>query len=483
MSTPSDVHTSFVTKCLSVITNGEHLLPLFLQAGINSRSKLVAAGADDASLLGLHELLTRQGKVGMVNWAQSMPTPAVGMRQLRIMIEEAQMLRHAESQAMGALVSLPLGTGAGVAMGAAAGATGVAATVPSADDQALRTAAVGLYDTAETVFNTKFEADARVKYLLVGKTAKGIRDNSHASFGLGEFALNISTTSGKGDTYTVFGQTWVSQDGQAKTVSVTTPADLFRQMERRVQVDAVTGAFDVIEHAKTKGVAPPTGADIMPESTVLYVKHNAATGALTAHKMVCYATIAGQTVQVEAMKRFCEQHPHVPISMCVGVIDAGVQRAIANLKMRGATADAAVHIACKKSPELYSLSLVTGAVPDDPAKKQRTESTSEEQLLAVAHTFEIDATEMPLMLELFGAEVVLSFDLICNAVQILADMLNVKAFPYEPATNDAAATRLEMMLEVASEKGLLGGLAAAPKSKPRTTLKWLEKAAISKGTE
>ena len=99
-----------------------------------------------------------------------------------------------------------------------------------------------------------------------------------------------------------------------------------------------------------------------------------------------------------------------------------------------------------------------------------------------ADKFEIDAAELPLMLRLFGAEAVLSYDLICNAVQIVADMLNVKAFPYEPATKDTAAARLETMLEVASEKGLLGDLAAVPKSKPRTTLKWLEKVVISKGT-
>ena len=128
----------------------------------------------------------------------------------------------------------------------------------------------------------------------------------------------------------------------------------------------------------------------MPESTVFYVKHDAATGAITAHKMVCYATIAGQTVQVDAMKRFLEQHPHVPISKCVSVIDAGVQRAIVNLKMRGATADAAVHIACKKSPELYSLSLVSGAgLGDKEADGDKTarldkrkERTGDEQLAA-----------------------------------------------------------------------------------------------------
>ena len=108
-------------------------------------------------------------------------------------------------------------------------------------------------------------------------------------------------------------------------------------------------------------MARPSGTNVLDSSTVRYVKKDAATGALSAHEMACYATPKGQAVQIEAMQNFRERHPHVSLAKVVSVIDAGVQRHIANLRMRGATADAAALQACKKSPELYALSLVEGA--------------------------------------------------------------------------------------------------------------------------
>ena len=46
------------------------------------------------------------------------------------------------------------------------------------------------------------------------------------------------------------------------------------------------------------------------------------------------------------------------VSKCVSVVDAGVEKCIANHLLRGKTLDKAVFMACKQSPELYAHSLV-----------------------------------------------------------------------------------------------------------------------------
>ena len=381
MATVSDVQRDYLVHALSSISRGSKLYDLFAKAGIASLNSLVAVHAsfghgkiDARGLAALHSKLAAVGKVGAVEWTKSFPTSAASEADLRKIVQAAQALWQKETAAVAA-IALP-----SAAPSTGPGAGGTAATGTSAasgdDKAALRTEAAALFTKAEEVHGLVFEATDRVKYELVGKAARGKREGAPLVMPLAEHALNLATATSKEETYVAFGQSWVSKDGHDKVIKIGSDADLYRQMARREQLEVVSGAFDVLDAAARRGVAPPSGANVMATSTVRYVVENPTTKVLTARQMVCDATPAGQRVQTERMMQFREQHPHVPIAKVVSIIDAGVQRRIANLKMRGATSDAAVDMACKKSPELYAVSLVEGAAAEgEEEAAQTTERT------------------------------------------------------------------------------------------------------------
>ena len=361
----STMRTDYLAKALSVVTNGEQLLPLFQAARITSITSLLAKHASFASnavdtdaLQILHQILAAKGMVGSVDWKASFKTKKAGANCLRSIVLEAQNQRIAEQAEMAAIASAP--HAASVASAGATTAPAALAVPPTDTAAQQRIQAAALFVSAEKVFNTLYEADRRAKYEQVAKCHKGMMEASPFSQPLGEYTTNLSISTSTTESYTIFGQEWISREGAPRAATIGTDAELYRQMSLRAQTEVVAGCYDVLGNASDKGIAAPTGNKISAESTVLYVDTDAA-GKMHACKMACNATPKGQAIQIEMMQVFRERHPHIPLAKVVSCIDAGIQREIANCKMRGFTADAAVDHACKKCPELYAVSLVEGA--------------------------------------------------------------------------------------------------------------------------
>ena len=364
--TRADVRNEHLALALGAATttgDGSFLLPLVtpvvkhIGALLAWHPSFIDSGTpDDTALDGLHNAIVKAGITsGGYNWGVIAKKPAKGRHYLRQIVVYARTIIASEGAALAKLLA--------TATPAAVTATTAPPPAP-ADSAALRAMAGALYTEAEDVHKTTYAADERVKYEMVAKINRGNREGTPVGFALGEYTPNLTVTSTKDETYTVLGETYVKKDGHAKAVTITSDSALERQMNRRMQAEVVAGCYDVDAAAVTKGCPPPTGDCVRAQSAINYVHQDPATGNLTVKSTKLYASPQGQLVQITAMREFRERYPHVSAPKCANIIDVGVQRDIANLKMRGYTADAAVWFACKKSPENYSLSLVEGAGSD-----------------------------------------------------------------------------------------------------------------------
>ena len=338
---------------------GELFLPRFAKIGIGHVSALLGThpslhdGAiDDADLKKLHDALLSTNGVASIKtpqWPASTPNT---FPFLRIMVLAARKMQDQEAAALTGAV------GATAAMPAA-----TATTTAASDKAALESKGGQLFTAAEMVHHpVEYAADARVSYEMVAKLHRANVTNTPIAFALAEFTLQLKLNKSQAESYEHLGKTYTVQDEAAKVAKIDTDGDLWRMMERRKQAETVAGCFDVVENAKDKGVSPPAANLQEARSKVHYVSTDAS-GAKVPAEMDCYATNAVQEIQIARMREFREQHPHVSVEKCVSVIDAGIQKHIANSKLKGYTGDAATMIACTKCPELYSVSLVAGHTP------------------------------------------------------------------------------------------------------------------------
>jgi hypothetical protein len=123
-------------------------------------------------------------------------------------------------------------------------------------------------------------------------------------------------------------------------------------MKRRAEAKAVAGCFDVDAAAKARGEKPPAGEQVRPGSNLRFVAE-LPSGGHQAKQMNCYATPEGQLLELTAMQDLRRMQPDLSLTVLVAV-DERVEQHIADLQAKGYTLDAAVYVACCKSPELYA---------------------------------------------------------------------------------------------------------------------------------
>ena len=357
------VQTPF-SQALNAVTNGNVLLPLFKANHITSCAQLLAwapsflaaAVLDSNDVLAMHLALEQASTTPQL---PAWPTDSTkGARYIRTIVIAARGLLASETSA-----TVPAGAAPQLVQAPNAANTTTAGNntvAGSANAEALSAKGQKLYDLAALMYGStgtgaiKLEAEHHVKYEIIGRLNAAALARRPAALPLADFHLELAVQHGKEETYTAFGQQWVSRESSDKSVKIVDEATLLSMMQRRATAYAVSGAWDFPAHLVAKGLPAPLYPQKLSDSGIVYVDNGKVVS------IDAFATPAGQMLEIEAMRDFRRRHPHVPIAKCVTIIDAGVQRAIANLLLKNYSRDAAVFQSCVRSTELYSLTLVQG---------------------------------------------------------------------------------------------------------------------------
>jgi hypothetical protein len=230
----------------------------------------------------------------------------------------------------------------------AGGSSGAAAATTAT----MKAAAGPLFTLAEKVNSTQWEAADRVKYEVIGTLYTGNVSRTPYSYPLTDFTANLTTSSAKDDSYTHMGVEYVRKDSASQRTKITTADDLWRQCDRRAQAKAVAGCFDANKAATDRNERPLRSPELLEESTKKYIAREDARDVV--NTLSCFCTLDWAQAEVRRLKEFAALHPHVSVRGLMAV-DARVQKAIANLKLKGYTEDAAIYQTCIKSPENYSV--------------------------------------------------------------------------------------------------------------------------------
>ena len=343
---------------LTEVPKGEHLKGHFKVLGITSNATLLAykstfvAFPEENELQELHaDLLKANEKIATVKWPKE---EEKGHKYLRTFLVKARALTSIEGD-MVVRMLMPATT-----------TTTYPATAPVATaktSEANKATGAKCYAAAEAMYQRSelnLDAEARVKYETVGALSNAYKTRSPISFPLKEYTLELHTSSTKEETYEHMGRTYTAKESGDKEISIVSTADMMRAMDARSRARTVAGSYDVDENAIEKSKAKTPSEKRISISDRKYIE-----GASTIKTASVFFSPEGQAYEIDAMNKFLERYPHVAISKCVAVIDVGVQKRIANLLLEGFTGDAAVFQACTKSPELYAVSLVEGAMPND----------------------------------------------------------------------------------------------------------------------
>jgi hypothetical protein len=258
----------------------------------------------------------------------------------------------------------------------------------------------GLYELAEQVYGQQYTASDRVKYEVIGKLSRGMQAGRPVAYALNEYAKEYSVREAAQESFEFAGATFVSKDGSAAKVKVDTASAFLDQVDVRAHAYGVAGSFSAKLAATARHVAPPTAAQSWPESTKSYVTTSAA-GAKSVAVLDCYASMAGQAVEAAALRTFFARNPHCTLAG-IRAIDHAVESRVADEMLRGCTRDAAVQLACVKSPELYSAANLppesdkssTAAGADKAARKRADERSEDEQLTSAKRRIDQQVREI-----------------------------------------------------------------------------------------
>ena len=362
------VKDQFFAECCAMAAGKAHaksILKVLASAGITNCSDLrsmhstfrtLGVTPDDTELTNLDVAIRAHvaANPGAGNWP---PNPAAGKAALCKIIIRSTELMVAEATATGTALASE-----------AALLSGSSAALTSAQRAELdKLKAKSLFETFEEAHGIMIEAAKRGKYEIIAKTHKAFTSNTPVSFALGEYCLNLQAQATEMVEYEAFGKTFYSaRDGEtaSKQAKLASFDEMFACMALRSQARAVAGSFDIILNATDKGVPPPTARQKLAESVVKYASTDVS-GADIVRKLDAFATPSVMDRETAAMRDFHLKHPHVSITNCINVIDAGVEREINNLTLRGWTMDAAVDYVVSTQPHLYSLQKVEST--DSPA--------------------------------------------------------------------------------------------------------------------
>ena len=350
-------------------TRAKTLVAILKDAGYNSLGMVQAihpsfqgpkVAHDAAALAALNDRVKLSCAKPAIN-ATWPPDPAA-IEVLSKVIAHGANLAQAEAMAQAQAVVAAVVPAASAGVVSPPPAVTATATTAAAE----KATALRLFTTAEAVFGTPLDADKRAKYEMVAKTHKAFLEQAPVAFGLCEFQLQITAQATETVTYEMMGETYTKVKeggGGSNKITVRNFEQMYELMRRRDQVNSTAGCFSFTQMCADQGRAAPVPDDVTAASTKEYVRRNAA-GAATVESMDCFATPAGQFLKIQAMREFVERNPSVTPAQCINIIDAGVEKEIANLIMRGKSADKAVEIVCLRSPHKYAYSLVEHSTPD-----------------------------------------------------------------------------------------------------------------------
>ena len=354
MTTPAQVRDNFLAAALSAVPHGDRYTAAFKRLGMTGctsiktkHSSFATATPDPGAITSLAAAITAaKTPADKHGW----PTGATGTNMLTLVVTQACLLTDKETEAIAATL-----TPAPAAPRAAAAA---APAAPTKEDNE-RTATL-LFERAELAHRDHIAAHQRVAYSTIGKLHHAATNNSPMAIGLHEYGRQLRVGVSTQETYEHMGKTFVLQGEATKAADIKTVADFFEQCKLREQAEVVSGCFDVDSNARSKGTTPPGGDRVLGESRISYATRPA-TGPPAVQTANLFATPQVQKEKIEAMQLFVKRHPHVSVQALVHIYDKGVEQRIADLKLAGYTADAAVRYACNKCPELYAPSLATSA--------------------------------------------------------------------------------------------------------------------------
>ena len=339
---------------LTEINKGEYLMAHFKALGITSNATLLAykstfiAFPDETELQELHaDLVNANKKVATVKW----PTEEEkGLKYLRTFLVKARALTSIEGDTVVRLMVPAVAT------------TTAPVTAPvthAKASEANKATGAKCYEAAEAIYQRSElnnDAEARIKYEIVGALANAYKARAPISYPLTEYTLELHVSATKEETYEHMGRTFTAKEPGDKPLAIVTVPDMLRAMEARSRARTVAGSFDIDDNAVEKAKAKTPAEKRLTISDKKYI-----VGASTIKTTSVFFSPEGQAYEIEAMNKFMERFPHVAVAKCVSVIDVGVQKRVANLLLEGYTGDAAVYQTCTKSPELYAASLVEGA--------------------------------------------------------------------------------------------------------------------------
>ena len=377
MSTPAQVRDNYLAAALGAVSHGDRYTPVFKRLGMTSCTSIQAkhpsfAGAnpDPTAIDGLSAAITaaRDPKD-----THAWPAAPTGTNMLTLVVTQAQLLVTKEADAIAAALAPAPATPKPAATPAAA---------PTKEDNE-KTATL-LFERAELAHRDRIAAHQRVAYSTVAKLHNAATTKSPMAIGLHEYGRQLRVGLGSQETYEHMGKTYVLQGEATKAADIKTVADFFEQCKLREQAEVVAGCFDVDSNAKKQGTAPPGGDRVLSESKVSYAK-TLATGPPVVQTANLFATPQVQKEKLEAMQALVKRHPHIGVYALVHIYDKGVEQRIADLKLAGYTADAAVRYACNKCPELYAPSLAASAaagseeepLTEQPKKKTKKSAAAE----------------------------------------------------------------------------------------------------------
>ena len=386
MANEKTLERDFWLKSLSAIANGAATAPLFAKAGIVSNASLLAFApafgvapamvtmdtmqAAKVAVLALQEKLVgmNTGEAGAnLQW----PAGEEGLEYLTLIVDRARHLRPAEVKAVSDALADQYAPKRSEDEGSSArGATSLSGDGKSADDSesSKKMAARGkaLYEEARVIFPSRVPEDIqkRVKYTKVAEMRDTYTSGIPTLVPLGEFSLELAVGSGKKkDTYEHMGKTYVSHDPADKAVEIKDHPTILRMVERRAACRLAAFSFDYGADLASKKLELKAYPHSLAASRVQYIDNSS--GQALIKTIEAYCTPEGADREVEAMKAFLLRNPHAAVSKVINIVDAGVQKAVAQLQSERYSYDAAVYQVCVKSPEYYSAALVAGSGEGD----------------------------------------------------------------------------------------------------------------------
>ena len=377
MATEASVTADFWVKALAAIANGEATAPLFKKAGISSISQLLASdpsfgiapsmvsmeasAATSAALQRLQERMIgfNQGEPGAcLQW----PANPEGVEYLTLIVDKAKYLKASEMSAIGSLAAAKYKPApAGEARGASE-ASSASDALHAESTKKLTARGKTFYEEARAMFPASVPDDVakRVKYARVAETRDAYTTGIPVIFPLGEYGLELAVGSGKKkESYEHMGKTYVSSDPADKPVEIKDHTTFLRMVERRAATSLAALSFDYKADLVKRGRPWKSYPHALEDSEVSYIVREGADDPSPTVKTVnAYCTPDGAQREVDAMKAFLLRNPHAPIGKLLSVVDAGIQKSIAQFESTGYSKDAAIYQVCVKSPELYSAALV-----------------------------------------------------------------------------------------------------------------------------